>query len=96
MALSTPVTIHTGVIERARDVVAAGHHRLHVLVAHARYDAIHVGGGTVRLDFMIVAELVGTLVVIAVMICWADHRRARRRADTRTPDRSDRPDGPRS
>ena len=76
-----PVTIHTGFIEQARDVVAAGHHRLRALVAHARYDAVHVGG--VSFSFMIVVELLGTLVVIAVIICWAE-RLARNRAHART------------
>jgi hypothetical protein len=80
--LSAPITIHTGVVEHARDVAAAGHHRLHSLAAHARYDAVHVGGGSVSFSIMIVAELLGTLVAIALMLSWAEHRRA----DTWTPD----------
>jgi hypothetical protein len=94
VAASAPVTIHTGVAERVRGVVAAGHHRLHVLVAHGRYNAAHVGGGSVSFTFMIVAELLGTLLAITVIVWWAD-RRAGNRAVARTPGRTGGPDGPR-
>ena len=73
--LSTPITIHTALIDRAWDV-AAGDHRLQVLVAHARDDAVHVGSGAAGFAIMIVAELLGSLLAIAAMICWAERHRA--------------------
>jgi hypothetical protein len=91
-AASAPVTIHTGAFERVRDVAVAGHHRLHLLVAHTRYDAFHVGGGSVTFTCMIVAELLGTLLAIAVFLWWAD-RRAAYRAEVRTPGRTNGRDG---
>jgi hypothetical protein len=71
------VAIHNEATELAHDDAVVGYHRLLPLVRHARYDIVHVGGATIGIAMMIIAELVAAVALIALLIGWAERRKAR-------------------
>ena len=74
---SARAAAHGQAIEQAHDDAATNYHRLQLLARQAQYDILHVGGDGIGVATMIITELIGTVVLIALLIFWAERRRAR-------------------
>jgi predicted acyltransferase len=84
------VSIHNEATEQGHDDIVAGCHDLLALVRHPRYDIGPVGNGGIGIAAMIIAELLSTVALIALLIGWAERRTASRRSSTSTQSASHR------
>lgn len=82
---SARVAAHNQVVERAHDNVAASYHRILLLARHAEYDTLHVGTASLGVAAVIIAELIGTVALIALLIGSAERRNAGGRSSAPTP-----------
>jgi hypothetical protein len=81
---STRIAIRNEAAEPNNDGLVAGYHHLVPLIRHARYDAVRVGDVGTGVA-MIMAELVGTVALIALLVGWVERRKARSRSSSSTP-----------